>query len=668
MLSYAAFLDGLKQAGIFDLASFVSGVSGSCWAIASLYTHAGLSTEDVLRHYEAVAQEEAHPMSLAALDKVARSRRGNYFLFGPLIRRGWEGARGGGLMDLYSTLTTGYLLLPRANSRGDDFSTGLSRSGMLWSRVYERCALDKGAAPLPVLTAARIVLDQDIAMASPAQYRQSPPAIEHTPRGRTAGRTKFMAEWWDISPLETGSADVTRYVIDEPTSPAIQRAEGSYIPTWAFGRQFVNGASLQPGTPELCLSLLMGHCTSAPAGPLTGYISALLSTLPTRTVMSWALRKFNAFLLWKTWRRRWGNPIRSSKEWNPFWGMSTKRSFSHTEAGSMRPMTDSTTRDSHCAIQPSASCQLRSAGLSESTQPPFDRSRSSEDHRRTTDQHVDSLRKVKLADAGISNNLPAHVFYTSQRKADIFIGYDASSDVQTMHGCLERVKDFGDERGLEFELAEESSDFRAWCCAQDTQHKECFTGRLDAQFMQIADEIDRREEAQAIAAGAPDDGHGPTETRQRLIDRFWASGRDCIVFNGFAAANNAQPSSGTASAERGHDGRTEQHRRTPDFVYIYIPLLPCPDLLLSSPRQSRADYVDPARSQYATSYNLLWTQKQARNIFATVLGNMAFDFETPTREDRLETELTPSTQSRLLNKIRRVVRRVARSRRDGAFV
>jgi len=53
----------------------------------------------------------------------------------------------------------------------------------------------------------------------------------------------------------------------------------AWCPTWAFGRQFENGRSVS-GLPEQSLSLLLGLCTSAPAGPLSSYLSTIQRNLP----------------------------------------------------------------------------------------------------------------------------------------------------------------------------------------------------------------------------------------------------------------------------------------------------------------------------------------------------------------------------------------------------
>lgn len=649
MLSFAAFLDCVRQTGLWDITTYVAGVSGSCWTIASLYTHAELSTAELMRHYEALSDEECHPMSLAAFDRVARSRRGNYFLFGPLIRKGWEGGRAGGLMDLYSTLTTGYLLLPRNGLHDREISVGLSRSGMLWSRVYHACKLGEGSAPLPVLTAARVVIKESQDVPVPSKDAGLEDASEAS-LGKPVAQSHFRpgAEWWDFTPLEAGSADVSRNLRSVEAQSAFQsigsptcRRRGAYVPTWSFGRPFDGGDSVGRPTPELCLSLVLGHCTSAPAGPLTGYISALLSTLPRHTVMSWMLRKFNTFLLWKTWRRRWGNPIRSSKEWNPFWGMLEAPSPATVPGIDTVAVADGTKGFADSSIQDSTKRTKHSAA-------PAGRSPAADL------AVVDRLRKIKLVDAGVSNNLPAHVFHTEQRKSDIFIGWDASSDVQTLGGCFRRVKDFGDERGLDFVLAAESKDLSQWLARGVSLQDEDQPLVLNERLLSMAEDTDLAE-AKKAATLARDGSSREAAAAAHADDlerRFWKTGHHCIVFDGVAKReDDAGPSV------------TKEHW-PPDFVYVYVPLLPCPDLLRHQATQDL--FVDPSCSSFATSYNLVWTRKEAQSIFAAVRGTM---LRPPEGHDRIPTQ-RPATdsvntppESATLEKIRRVVRRVALAKR-----
>ncbi|CAO1614695.1 unnamed protein product [Jaminaea pallidilutea] len=494
-------------------------------------------------------------MSLSAFDSVARSRRGNYFLFGPLVRKSREGGRGGGLMDLYATLSSSYMMLPRGPARRKmqrESSTGLSRSGMLWSRVYKGAGLDRGAAPMPILTAARVVTDEEDHATDVEVPQGRPPEAQID---LPFGKLRTQAHWWEMTPLEVGSADVRRHTDD---SEVDVHSKGAYIPTWSFGRPFNAGIS-EPyaATPELCLSLLLGHCTSAPAGPLTGYISALLSTLPRDTIMSWVLTNVNKFLLWKTWRRRWANPIRSSKEWNPFRGM---RVNGATAAG--------------------INCETaQEEGMHAQQHAVQHRSMSS-----------DTVSKVKLMDAGISNNLPAHVFAGHpNREVDVFVGFDASSDVQTL-SSLQRVQDFARERGLRFRFAEESEDLvLRW--KREVPESE----QADRELTSFLGDAEEMERSRSRLASTDD------HTSAKGIYKRFAS-QYCIVLDGYKERRPNETTSQPASSQQ----------QQPDFIYIYVPLLPSP----------LHPAFDPAKSDFSTSYNLLWTKAEAQTIFRTVKANV----------------------------------------------
>ncbi|CBQ70915.1 related to phospholipase A2, cytosolic [Sporisorium reilianum SRZ2] len=329
MYGFAGFIAAAKRSKLWDCLSWAGGVSGSCWTLAAYYTIAYQDADRLIRHYLAVASELAHPMSVHALDTVARSSRGVYFLLGPLVRKAQAGIVGLGIMDLYATLTTAYQFLsrePRAR---------LSRASFQFSKVWSRSGVSSAEEPLPIFTAVRVApqdapgvrphTDSSLSKGQPpkraltqhqsaASKALTPNHASGTPSAtapvdeRTTDifaqpAAKGYFQWFEATPLEVGSADVQ-----------------GYIPTWAWGRPFVSGRSLDR-RPEESLSLLLGQCTSAPAGPLTGYISALLASLPKGTAMSRTLHFLNNFVRMKRWERRWGNPIRAGDEPNPFYGL-----------------------------------------------------------------------------------------------------------------------------------------------------------------------------------------------------------------------------------------------------------------------------------------------------------------------------------------------------------
>lgn len=338
-------LEALQKQGALNAAHWLAGVSGSCWTIASIYTVGNLKVNKVVKHCKSVAQEGFHPMSRQALDAVARSSKGVYFLLAPLLSKVKSGVVGIGVMvsgivvlcslnsrsshlrmtsydqDMYATLTTSYQLL----SRSPHARPRLSRSTFQFSKMWDRMRLSEGLAPLPIFTAVRVRHTERDSSAI-ASIPPSPPKRQETQQDdeqpfvlsnldreseAVKARQKVFSDkkgvldyqWWEMNPLEVGSSD-----------------EGAWVPSWSYGRSFDRGSSTS-NAPEISLSLLLGQATSAPAGPLTGYISTLLATLPKGTVMSFLLSKINTFVQQKRWEKRWGNPIRGADEPNPLYGI-----------------------------------------------------------------------------------------------------------------------------------------------------------------------------------------------------------------------------------------------------------------------------------------------------------------------------------------------------------
>ncbi|MCO5589835.1 hypothetical protein L7F22_043804 [Adiantum nelumboides] len=378
---FLASLQGLYAKKMFDSIFWISGVSGSCWTIAALFTVAQQDPNALLQHYKYVAYEALHPMSRGALDVVARSPKGVYFLLAPLLTKLREGFVGIGIMDMYATLTSSYQLL----SRSPHARPRLSRSAFAFSKMWQSAKIADGKAPMPIFTAVRIM--HKIAKEEKngnLQFEIKDSSLSKPLSPSQEDRfSKTIFQWWEMNPLEVGSSD-----------------EGAWVPTWSYGRGFQSGQSVSK-SPEISLSMLLGQATSAPAGPMTGYISTLLATLPQGTIMSKLLSKLNDFIRHKRWEKRWGNPIRGADEPNPLFG---------------------------------------SGSRSENNQ-----------------QEWEARRRLKLMDSGMSNNLPNHIFSTDTRWADIILAFDQSSDVQT-GAALARLNEFAKERNLFMAPANDLSD------------------------------------------------------------------------------------------------------------------------------------------------------------------------------------------------------------------
>ncbi|KAF4970548.1 hypothetical protein FSARC_2457 [Fusarium sarcochroum] len=431
MYGFAGFISAAKKLGLWDCITWTAGVSGSCWTLAAYYTIARHDISKLIDHYLTVASELAHPMSIRALDTVARSKRGVYFLIGPLVSKAQKSIIGLGIMDLYATLTTTYQLLSR-EPKGR-----LSRATFQWSKIWQRSGIDKGLEPMPILTAVRRVprysyapktISAKTGVAKEESNTRKPDTAEEDaqisskPTMKTHSRKFF--QYFEITPLEIGSPDLNRY-----------------IPAWSWGRTFISGYSVDR-RPEQSFSLLLGQCTSAPAGPLTECIKALLVSIPKDTIMARIVSRFNKVLQSKQFEGLWGNPIRAGHDPNPFYGLDRPvGAREHTSEHSMYISRVSNLSHNHQikASTGERSMSEVSPAAPSSSFPPWE-----------------AQGRVRLMDSGMSNNLPNHVLARPERGVDVFISFDASSDIHT-GAAVQRLHHFAAD--FDIELREVTWDF-----------------------------------------------------------------------------------------------------------------------------------------------------------------------------------------------------------------
>ncbi|CAG7566029.1 unnamed protein product [Fusarium equiseti] len=412
MYGFAGFIRAAKKAGLWDCITWTAGVSGSCWTLAGYYTIARNDISKLIDHYLTVASEKSHPMSIYALNKVARSKKGVYFLIGPLVSKAQKSIIGLSVMDLYSTLTATYMLLSREGK------VRLGRAMFQWSRIWERSGIAEGREPMPILAAVRRVPKYSYERKDFARKARDVEdgIIDHDKAASKAvsgSRPKKFFQYFEISPLEIGSPDLNRYV-----------------PSWSWGRTFVSGHSVDR-RPEQSFSLLLGQCTSAPAGPLTECIKALLVSIPKDTIMARLVGMFNKLLQSKQLEGLWGNPIRAGHDPNPFYGLEKPlMAKEHTsEHSKHRPHANDKGARIHSSVADASLAHL----------PPWE-----------------AQGRTRLMDCGMANNLPNHVLARPERGVDIFISFDSSSDVQT-GAAVQRLHHWAAD--FDFELQEETAIF-----------------------------------------------------------------------------------------------------------------------------------------------------------------------------------------------------------------
>lgn len=378
MLGYLGYANEMKKSGLWDILTYVAGVSGTCWSLAAYYTFGQASMDEVIDHCKTRLHPH-HPLSPEAIKTVLNAPGGPYTTLGPLVQKHHSGLHTVA-MDLYSVFTTGYLFLvndPSLNPTGGGPRkelAGYHQDWFKWTNAMKYLA--GGAEPYPILTAIRHERPwKDWADPQHPFKNANVTSSEHS----EAHNAWF--QWFEMSPFEIGCDELE-----------------AWVPTWGFGRPFSEGKSTMQ-LPEQSLALLLGLCTSAPAGPLTSYLATIKRNLP------------NGFI---------GNTIStlSTKIVNS-WGKQGKEEFQQHH-----PLHACNEHNFLYHLTPVPPGQARPPGIENSP-------------------------RIHLIDSGMDNNCPTYVLLHPSRKVDIILNMDASSDVQK-DTFQERVDQIGWRRGLKF--------------------------------------------------------------------------------------------------------------------------------------------------------------------------------------------------------------------------
>jgi len=261
MIGFLGYSAGMKQTGLWDVLAYTAGVSGACWSLAAYYTFAHGNMEEVIEHCKRRLNPH-HPLSEDAIRALLLAPGGVDMAFGPLVQKQKSGLHVVP-MDLYSVFVSGHIFRHDVDQRPYDvhgaWHGGYKREWFKWSNAQKYLA--DGKEPLPILTAIRHErpwkdwADKEHAFKDEDYSRQ-----EHS-----AAKDAWF-QWFEMTPFEVGCDELE-----------------AYVPIWGFGRPFDEGKSTMQ-LPEHSLALLLGLCTSAPAGPMTSYIATLKRNLPTGSV------------------------------------------------------------------------------------------------------------------------------------------------------------------------------------------------------------------------------------------------------------------------------------------------------------------------------------------------------------------------------------------------
>jgi phospholipase A2 len=381
MIGYMGYCEEMRKAGLWDVLTYVSGVSGSCWAMAMYFTFADTTWGQAIEHCKEILSPH-HPLSPEAIRATLDAPGGAYATLGPLVEKHKSGLTTVA-MDLYSVFTTGHLFKKKQATLNSTHSfhkphvaskAGENHGWYKWTAASQ--FLEGGAQPLPILTAIRHErpwkdwVDQEHPFSEPDHM-----ADQH----KEANDAWF--QWFEMTPYEIGCDELE-----------------AWVPTWGFGRPFDLGKSVMQ-LPEQSLALLLGLCTSAPAGPLTSYLSTINRQLPPNFI---------------------GNTVHElASRVAKLWGKEGTAKFEQHH-----PLHACNEHNFLFHLSPVPEGEARPPGLENSP-------------------------RIHLIDSGMDNNCPTYVMLHPEREVDVILNMDASSDV-LKDTFQQRVDQIGSRRGIKF--------------------------------------------------------------------------------------------------------------------------------------------------------------------------------------------------------------------------
>ncbi|KAI9794734.1 MAG: hypothetical protein M1833_007391 [Piccolia ochrophora] len=233
-----------QEAGLFDCATYVAGVSGSCWLQALYYSSLGGRRFDKLvDHLKArIGVHIAFPPT--ALGLISTAPTNKYLLSGLVERLKGDSDANFGLVDVYGLLLAARLMVPKGELEVNEDDLKMSN---------QRNVLQRGQHPMPIYTAVRheIPLEEESVKADDSV----PKNVDEV---KEKAKQEAWFQWFEMTPFEFWCEELE-----------------AGIPTWAMGRKFQNGRNVsnpdEGYLPELRLPMMLGIWGSAFCATLSHY-------------------------------------------------------------------------------------------------------------------------------------------------------------------------------------------------------------------------------------------------------------------------------------------------------------------------------------------------------------------------------------------------------------
>ncbi|KAI1142341.1 FabD/lysophospholipase-like protein [Hypoxylon sp. FL0543] len=221
----------------------------------------------------------------------------------------------------------------------------------------------------------------------------------------------------------------------------------------------------------------------------------------------------------------------------------------------------------------------------------------------TTPTTIYNNEYIQLMDAGMSNNLPIYPLLRPGRDVDIIVAFDASADVKT-DNWLSVADGYARQRGV-----------KGWPVGvgwpKETDSTQKIEQQLEAaQADSVADAENKVQQAKTS------DAHHPTEPSERSKhDVSHPEDSElgyCTIWVGKAEERSSEPPPPSKALS---DDTLSWHLTEPDagITVVYLPFLANP----------KVEGVNPATSDYMSTWNFVYTPEQVDKVVALARANFA---------------------------------------------
>ncbi|GJJ06102.1 hypothetical protein Clacol_000291 [Clathrus columnatus] len=256
MLNTIGSLSACNSTRLLDCVTYTAGISGSCWALGTIYSGVAGSTNPVDAGQHVKDRIKLSYLDMATLEALVTPPTNKYLLSGFLRKAAGE-ASSVSLVDLYGTFVSSRIFVPSNMDKLDIRQMSLYRF---------REKVDDGSLPLPIFTALQhVIISPDdkttIGFRKTSESRPTKNSLQKIIANQLETLTPSRWLWYEFTPYEVGCDEL-----------------GAWIPSWALGRPFINGKNLDR-RPEMSFMILSGIFASAFCASLKHYFAEIRPAL-----------------------------------------------------------------------------------------------------------------------------------------------------------------------------------------------------------------------------------------------------------------------------------------------------------------------------------------------------------------------------------------------------